>query len=102
MIGGECVNSWGKTEERRRETMDLTAPVSRGSQSPENYILAVDFLAALVDFLAVLVDLVVDLSAAKVAEVRPRMSPRPMAMLAIFFIVFSSPWDFRIFDDRFV
>ena len=59
--------------------------------NPENYILAVDFLGALVDFLEVLVDLVVDLSAAKVAVVRPRMRPRPMAMLAIFFIVLISP-----------
>lgn len=64
---------------------------TRGSQNPGNYILAVDFLAVLVDFFAVLVDLVVDLSAAKVAVVRPRMSPRPIAMLAIFFIVFISP-----------
>jgi len=62
------------------------------STGPENYILAVDFLAAfLVDF-AVVAFFLVDFAGASAAnDTEPRTRPRPRAMLMIFFIMFGSP-----------
>ena len=81
-------------KQKRGKSHGPDCPGFPRQSGPENYILEVDFvLAALVDFaLAVLVDLVVDfVVCAKVAVVRPRMRPRPRAMLAILFIVLISP-----------